>query len=1428
MHYPHLSRSRDIHPHASSSSSLSSNAPSDILPAAPPSDSSQSDIATDLSRVSVVYNPPPATFPAKSHRFFAKALTQRSTSMGQVLSPTSVVSPPRPASPSNGGGRFKHAFGRRKKSEDLTAIFSSAIGKGKERGSSDYVPPGASTSDLSHTTSSSRAADSTSLRNNKLPHALQAASNKLNVYGKQKTTGGQSPKAPTFSGAPPPPPKEAYSSPPLTTPQTSLRQPRHDANAPLPALPKETQRSPVSAATSPMQESRERLKEDWRKSDSTMTSHVTIRPGALAGNRSPRPVSLAESSHSGHTIVPVNKRLSALITDSEFNVVEEGPGDHSDDDSASHADDEGLVRRTGSPRPRPSGSPSGSIKTRNRRSMSLNVGPGHRSSMVEPVAALPGRLPSVLGAHSQGVSIGAPSPSLSTTTSSRDNPTLTRAAASGYIAPLNTVGVQQSTGSNIRSRLVPWMSASAGNTPTQAHPGKAIPVQSKEPSSLRQTAVSMTGGLAPAAGIAMGLGKRAVERVGRAWGGFGSSSGPSSGASTISQSSSVSSVTSSDQGHVLGRTMSKESSAAFGGIVKKKRRFGPAPSVSSVTSSSAASEADAFLTTGPGLGRRVRGPKRTPSGASVIGGLVFKRDLQTCVAETAIDGFDKTVPQEGVGMKPLEQRMLPALVVRCAQHLLKYGVREEGLFRISGRSSHVAKLRSEFDTGADWDMTECDPCDLDPHAVASIFKTYLRELPESILTMSLIPYFESALAAEDRASRASTESSTDASVKSSAASHQRSGSSLAVRKAPSLSTLAVPKFHGKRSVSDSLLKALAWLISRMPRENKDLLYTVIELVKETAAHSAETKMPLANLLLLFSPTLNMNPGMLRVLCEHDDIWQGAPQGPPEDETPDPEVSRASSAVEDEDSDEVIDIRATFVTARESTGSMGESSASGPTAQEPPSSRDEAEEDVSDGEDESSLHTPEESPERSTVEVEEPLGSGQTLKVDHRTAQVVSDLVLLPPISPVSPVSLGDDNASFMSALEPQSSSSTRSASPHLAQDVPPLSSSESLTSPSETSEEPLSPHGRPSMDAVDDEAPEASNVKMETAGQRDSFFLAPSPSEELQVDLSLPTAHRPSAIITNLPDSPAPSFTPAVPVPFPSASGSAPVTPISRRKSFALLSFPGLRSASESPSTSNTNSPASVSTPPSTWHRPKRPSLHLLLQKVTGRPSATPISSQPAMASVPTLSVYSQSKLASASVPSLSTPSPTVEAGHTRTLSNVAPKLETTISSSPIRLSFADAAAVTGNEQSSTDTSPSSARSSKIPMLNVEAVSDEPSPMSSDDSSRYVRPRAGSCATSLYVTPTGTTPKTPIADLYSQHSRSKSAMSFFNATDVDVSSWRAKKEDCDSLLPMSRSVSEAPRGMSPTPSIDLPVEETDEDWAASILMVARNPVEQEA
>lgn len=39
----------------------------------------------------------------------------------------------------------------------------------------------------------------------------------------------------------------------------------------------------------------------------------------------------------------------------------------------------------------------------------------------------------------------------------------------------------------------------------------------------------------------------------------------------------------------------------------------------------------------------------------------------------------------------------------------------------------MLKIRSEFDAGGDFDLTVCGPGEIDPHAVSSILKAYLRE-----------------------------------------------------------------------------------------------------------------------------------------------------------------------------------------------------------------------------------------------------------------------------------------------------------------------------------------------------------------------------------------------------------------------------------------------------------------------------------------------------------------------------------------------------------------------------------------------------------------------------------------------------------------------------------------------------------------------------
>lgn len=79
---------------------------------------------------------------------------------------------------------------------------------------------------------------------------------------------------------------------------------------------------------------------------------------------------------------------------------------------------------------------------------------------------------------------------------------------------------------------------------------------------------------------------------------------------------------------------------------------------------------------------------------------------------------------------------LPAVVYRCLEYLRFMGAQdEEGIFRLSGSSTTIKRLREHFNTERDVKLLEGDVYDM--HAVASLLKLYLRELPVSILTREL-------------------------------------------------------------------------------------------------------------------------------------------------------------------------------------------------------------------------------------------------------------------------------------------------------------------------------------------------------------------------------------------------------------------------------------------------------------------------------------------------------------------------------------------------------------------------------------------------------------------------------------------------------------------------------------------------------------------
>ncbi|PHH88933.1 hypothetical protein CDD83_6866 [Cordyceps sp. RAO-2017] len=202
---------------------------------------------------------------------------------------------------------------------------------------------------------------------------------------------------------------------------------------------------------------------------------------------------------------------------------------------------------------------------------------------------------------------------------------------------------------------------------------------------------------------------------------------------------------------------------------------------------------------------------------------------------------------------------LPAVAYRCLQYLDSHGaVREEGIFRISGSSSAIKELRERFNARGDVDLVGAGGITgqpLDIHAIASLLKLYLRELPEQILTKNLQWQF------------------------------------IRLADAPD---------------SSEKLAALTQLARRLPRANAALLKHLFSLLIKIISKADVNKMSVRNIGIVFLPTLNMAAPVFSMLLQHYEIMFGiAPEAcelpslsypEAEAETEPPSVATARSSV----------------------------------------------------------------------------------------------------------------------------------------------------------------------------------------------------------------------------------------------------------------------------------------------------------------------------------------------------------------------------------------------------------------------------------------------------------------------------------------------------------------------------------------------------
>jgi RalA-binding protein 1 len=150
--------------------------------------------------------------------------------------------------------------------------------------------------------------------------------------------------------------------------------------------------------------------------------------------------------------------------------------------------------------------------------------------------------------------------------------------------------------------------------------------------------------------------------------------------------------------------------------------------------------------------------------------------------------------------------MLPAVVYRCIEYLrAKDASSEEGIFRLSGSNIVIKALRERFNTEGDVNFLADDQY-YDVHAVASLFKSYLRELPTTVLTKEL-----------------------------------------------HLDFLHVLELDEKRQK----IAAFNILVHRLPRVNLTLLKALSQYLIEIANNADKNKMSIRNMGIVFSPTLNI-------------------------------------------------------------------------------------------------------------------------------------------------------------------------------------------------------------------------------------------------------------------------------------------------------------------------------------------------------------------------------------------------------------------------------------------------------------------------------------------------------------------------------------------------------------------------------------------
>ncbi|EMD38795.1 hypothetical protein CERSUDRAFT_133320 [Gelatoporia subvermispora B] len=101
---------------------------------------------------------------------------------------------------------------------------------------------------------------------------------------------------------------------------------------------------------------------------------------------------------------------------------------------------------------------------------------------------------------------------------------------------------------------------------------------------------------------------------------------------------------------------------------------------------------------------------------------------------------DKGRPTFGVDLAEQMARDdvdVPPIMVKCCEAIEKYGMFSQGVYRVGGTMSKVARLKEKLDRDLDSVSLDADEWSSDISNVTSVLKLWLRELPDPLLTFGL-------------------------------------------------------------------------------------------------------------------------------------------------------------------------------------------------------------------------------------------------------------------------------------------------------------------------------------------------------------------------------------------------------------------------------------------------------------------------------------------------------------------------------------------------------------------------------------------------------------------------------------------------------------------------------------------------------------------